>query len=115
MDLKQAMNFHWHKEPEDGFYCIYRKRDSENASSCGLPDCPGITQTLTRHAKMLAGEGIDFIVADSTNIQSRGAAADALQLRPFEVVAEEWIKLRQQNISTPGDIALHADHPKCLY
>ena len=40
--------------------------------------------------------------ADSTNIQSAGAAADALQLRPFEVVGEEWQKLRQQNnISTP--------------
>jgi hypothetical protein len=28
-------------------------------------------------------------------------AGDVLQLRPFEVVAEEWTTLRAQNISTP--------------
>lgn len=95
------MNFYFHKEPADGFYCIYRKRSTENTSSCGLPDCPNITATLTRHANMLVSAGTAFIVADSTNIPSVGSAADALQLRPFEVVGEEWKKLRAQNISTP--------------
>ena len=37
----KSMGFWWHKQPKDGFYCIYRKRDTENVSSCGLPDCPG--------------------------------------------------------------------------
>lgn len=97
----RSMGFWWHKQPLDGFYCIYRKRDSENTSSCGLPDCPNITQTLTRHANMLTTAGVDFIVADSTNIQSQGAAADALQLRPWDVVGEEWLALRKQGIPTP--------------
>jgi len=96
-----AMSFFWHKEPIDGFYCIYRKRSTENVSSCGLPDCPGITATMQRHAAMLTDVGVDFIVADSTNIQTQGAAADALQLRPWNVVGEEWLNLRQQGIPTP--------------
>ena len=67
----KGMGFWWHKQPAQGFYCIYRKRKSENSSSCGLPDCPGITQTLTSHAHTLVAAGVDFIVADSTNIQVR--------------------------------------------
>ncbi len=101
MDSSLAMGFWWHKQPADGFYCIYRKRSTENVSSCGLPDCPNITGTLRRHADMLTSVGVDFIVADSTNIQSTGAAADALQLRPWEVVGEEWLALRKQGIPTP--------------
>ena len=61
----------------------------------------GISATLARHAEMLTGAGIDFIVADSTNAQSTGAMADALQLRPWEVVAEEWLALRKQGTPTP--------------
>ena len=97
----KSMGFWWHKQPADGFYCIYRKRDTENVSSCGLPDCPGIPQTLRRHAEMLTSASVDFIVADSTNIQSVGSGADALQLRPWEVVGEEWLALRKQGIETP--------------
>ena len=50
----KASGFWFHKQPADGFYCIYRKRSTENTSSAGLPDCPGITATLTRHAKQLS-------------------------------------------------------------
>ena len=39
---------------------------------------------------------------DSTNIQSTGAAADALQLRPWEVVGEEWLALRKAGHKTPA-------------
>ena len=60
----RGSGFRWHKEPLGGFYCIYRKRSTEHTSSCGLPDCPGITATLTRHAKMLTGAGVDFIVSE---------------------------------------------------
>ena len=67
-----------------------------------LPDdCDNITATLTRHASMLTEVGVDFAVADSTNIQSTGKAADALQLRPFEVMLEEWSALRAKGIATP--------------
>jgi hypothetical protein len=101
MDTQKQMGFWWHKQPAEGFYCIYRKRDTENISSCGLPDCPDIPRTLRRHADMLVGAGVDFIVADSTNIQSVGSAADALQQRPWEVVGEEWLALRKLGVSTP--------------
>ena len=97
----KSMGFWWHKEPADGFYCIYRKRATENVSSCGLPDCPNIPQALRRHADMLTAASVDFIVADSTNAQSVGSVADALQLRPWEVVGEEWLALRKQGIKTP--------------
>ena len=50
---------------------------------------------------MLIGAGVDFIVVDSTNIQTAGSAADALQLRPWEVLAEEWLALRRQGVATP--------------
>jgi hypothetical protein len=102
MDNGKSMGFWWHKQPLDGFYCIYRKRDSEKVSSCGLPDCPNITQTLTRHAKMLTDVGVDYIVADSTNIQTTSSTADALQLRPWDVVGEEWLALRKQGLKTPA-------------
>ena len=58
-----SMGFWWHTKPLPGFYCIYRKRRTENVSSCGLPDCPDIESTLRRHADMLTDVGIDFIVA----------------------------------------------------
>jgi hypothetical protein len=97
----KAQGFWFHKQPAAGFYCIYRKRSSENTSSAGLPDCPGITETLTRHAKQLTDAGVDFVVADSTNIQNTGGFADTIQLRPWEVLAEEWLGLRQKGIKTP--------------
>ena len=28
MNTSQAMNFYWHTEPQDGFYCIYRAREN---------------------------------------------------------------------------------------
>lgn len=96
-----SMNFYFHKQPTNGFYCIYRKRANESVSSCGLPDCPNIPDTLARHAAMLTKVSVDYIVADSTNMISMGPPADALQLRPFEVVAEEWLALRNRGISTP--------------
>lgn len=99
VDESVSMNFYFHKEPADGFYCIYRKRDGESAGP--IPDCANITATLTRHAAMLSGNGLDFVVCDSTNIQSTGAAADMLQLRPFEVLAEEWLALRRRGVQTP--------------
>lgn len=101
MNKTLAKNFYWHSEPAGGRYCIYRKRANESTSSCGLPDCPNITQTLSRHAAMLHGAGVDFVVVDSTNIQNIGPTADALQLRPWQVLAEEWLQLRRQGIPTP--------------
>lgn len=100
IDLGTAMNFYFHKEPADGFYCIYRKRTNEAKGP--IPDCSNITATLTRHAAMLTAASVDFVVADSTNVQNKGTGADLLQLRPFEVLAEEWLGLRQSGVPTPS-------------
>ena len=97
----RRMGFWFHKQPKDGFYCIYRKRGTENVSSCGLPDCPNIEKTAERHARHLDDAGVSFIVMDSTNIQNTGPSADALQLRPWQVLAEEWLSLNARGIKTP--------------
>ena len=99
-DPSTSAKFYWHKEPADGFYCIYRKRPSED-EGC-LPDCPNITATLTRHATILSEAGVDFIVADSTNFINSGPDADCFQLRPWEVLGEEWLALRAAGIPTPS-------------
>lgn len=99
MNTSRGMGFYWHKQPKEGFYCIYRARPGE--TNPPLPDCPGITATLTRHAAMLTSVGVDFIVSDSTNFAHTGTGADVLQLRPFEVVAEEWLELRKAGVDTP--------------
>ena len=86
--------------PKKGFYCIYRKRpDDKNPP---LPDCANITETLTQHAKELLSAGIDFVALDATNLdQWPDEHSDTIQLRPTEVLFEEWAKLRQSGINTP--------------
>jgi hypothetical protein len=99
IDLDVAMGFFHHKQPLDGFYCIYRKRANESKGI--VPDCLNISSTLSRHANMLDRNNVSFVVVDSTNIVDSSPLADVLQLRPFEVLAEEWLALRAQNVSTP--------------
>jgi hypothetical protein len=78
-----------------------RPRVQQSHADPALPDCPNITATLTRHAAMLTDAGVDFVFADSTNIQNAGYAADVLQLRPIEVLLEEWAALRAAGVPTP--------------
>lgn len=85
--------------PKKGFYCIYRKRSNESGL---LPDCPNITETLTQHASELLSAGIDYVALDATNLdQWPDNHSDTIQLRPTEVLFEEWAKLRESGISTP--------------
>ena len=86
--------------PKKGFYCIYRKRpDDKNPP---LPDCANITETVTQHAKELLSAGIDFVALDATNLdQWPNDHSDTIQLRPTEVLFEEWAKLRQNGNNTP--------------
>ena len=94
--------FHFHTEPLHGsFYCMYRKRASDAHGATGLRDCRGIPATAARHAALLRAANISFVVADSTNIQSDCEFGDAIQLRPFEVLAEEWHALRLRGLPTP--------------
>lgn len=97
-----AQNFHFHTEPLHGsFYCIYRKRAAEAHGATGLRDCRNISATAARHAALLSTANISFVVVDSTNIQSDSEFGDAIQLRPFEVLAEEWHALRLRGLPTP--------------
>ncbi len=66
-----------------------------------LADCANISGTLERHAAQLLSAGVDFVVADMSNLYMQGAFADALQQRPFEVLLEEWAALRARGVATP--------------
>lgn len=94
-----AASFYYQSEPQAGFYCIYRARPGEAGV---VPDCPGISATLARHAAELSGSGIDFVTADGTNLPLFSPFADLIQLRPAEVLFEEWAALRARGITTPA-------------
>ncbi len=93
-----AAGFHYHATPSAGFYCLYRARPGEASP---LPDCPNISATAKRHAEQLITAGIDYVVLDATNLSVLGTLADQIQLRPAEVLAEEWSALRKQGTLTP--------------
>eukprot|EP01119_Soliformovum_irregulare_P018421 TRINITY_DN563_c0_g1_i1.p1 TRINITY_DN563_c0_g1~~TRINITY_DN563_c0_g1_i1.p1 ORF type:complete len:568 (+),score=158.68 TRINITY_DN563_c0_g1_i1:15-1718(+) len=96
----EAGNFYYQTEPQAGYYCIWRKRSDDHNPR--FPDCPNITSTLTRHAHQLTSANVDFVVVDSTNIPVDEGEGDWLQLRPIEILFEEWHALRSQGIMTPN-------------
>jgi hypothetical protein len=106
--LGLAGAFHFQAQPANGFTCFYRKRPNESVGS--YPDCDNIPAVLERHAQLLTQAGVDFVVLDATNLVTRDAFSDAIQLRPFEVLAEEWAALRARGVRTP-DIAIWAAVP----
>jgi hypothetical protein len=61
-----------------------------NEPGYGIPDCSGIPETAARHAKQLSSVGIDFVTVDATNLGQFSTFADVIQLRPGEVLFEEW-------------------------
>lgn len=93
-----AMSFYYQTKPKLGFYCIYRARTGETGV---VPDCPDIETTLETHAKQLIAAGVDHVVIDATNLSGTDPASDVLQLRPTEVLFEEWAKLRAKGQKTP--------------
>ncbi|MBI2395763.1 MAG: hypothetical protein HYV09_39730 [Deltaproteobacteria bacterium] len=101
----EAMAFHYHVRPKLGFYCIYRARPGETGH---VADCPDIEKTLTAHAAQLVAAGVDHVVLDATNLTGIDRAGDLLQLRPTEVLFEEWAKLRAKGIKTPQIAVWHA-------
>ena len=94
-----ADGFYFHAEPLGGYYCIYSARPGQPGI---VPDCPGITGTLTRHAAQLVHAGVDYVVLDSTNLGNPSREADAIQSRPTEVVFEQWAALRAAGVPTPA-------------
>lgn len=100
-----AMSFYYNARPKLGFYCIYRARTGEPGV---VPDCPNIETTLATHAQQLIDAGIDHVVIDATNLTGLDSAGQVLQLRPTEVLFEEWAKLRAAGKKTPQIAVWHA-------
>ena len=94
-----AASFFYQAQPQAGYYCIYRARPGEAGVG---PDCPGIPATLARHAAELSSAGVDYVTVDGTNLGSFSPFADWIQLRPGEVVFEEWAALRSRGLPTPA-------------
>lgn len=114
--VRRSLSFHVHQTPQGGFYCIWKPRQpgalnynpmyegSYSAEFQNVPACTGYVETLTRHAQQLIAAGVDYVVADMTNIYQYSATGDAIQTRPFEVLLEVWSALRAQGTRTP-DVA----------
>ena len=89
--------------PALGPYCFYRKRASEPVGA--IADCPEASRVLNAHADELSSAGFEFVAPDATNwdadptVWSNGG--DVNQLRPFEVLAEEWANARLAGRATP--------------
>ena len=109
-----AAGFYYQASSATGPYCLVHKRspgalnyDPTHEGTYGsgpVADCPMYAETLARQAAQLTAAGVDFVVTDQTNIPDFSPFGDAIQLRPFEVVLEEWRKLRQAGFKTP-DVA----------
>ena len=94
-----ADRFFYQERPAGGFYCLYRHR----AGEAGLvPDCPGISATAARHAAELTSVGVSFVAVDATNLGTPSTEAEVLQVRPAEVLFEEWAALRAAGVPTPA-------------
>ena len=106
-----AANFYYQHFPAGGAYCIVHQRQpgdiNYNASHEGMvgaysaPDCPNYAQTVQRQAQQMVAAGIDYVIVDGTNIPSYDPFSDGIQLRPFEVLVQEFTALRAQGIATP--------------
>jgi len=94
-----AQAFFYQERPADGFYCIYRARPGEAGI---VPDCTGINATLQRHATQLTSAGIQYVTVDATNLGTPSSLADLIQVRPGEVLLEEWAALRAAGVPTPA-------------
>jgi hypothetical protein len=98
-----------HQEPALGVYCLYRRRANESAAEAPMPDCPEASRVLQAHAAEISAAGFDFVAPDATNwdgdprLPPGGGppGADFYQLRPAEVIAEEWAAARLAGRATP--------------
>jgi hypothetical protein len=97
-----AAAFHYHLEPEPGFYCLFRQVEGDALSAdYDLPDCPDISDTAALHARQLWDAGVDFVYLDLTNLPTYSEFGLVLGLRPLEVLLEEWDALRAAGEPTP--------------
>lgn len=89
--------------PALGMYCYYRKRSNESFGE--IPDCPEASHVLQSHAALMTSAGFEFIAPDATNWdedpRNISNGADLHQLRPTEIIAEEWANMRLSGSATP--------------
>lgn len=91
----------WNVEPAElGFYCLYTARQGD--PNPPIPDCPNVTQVLTRHARLLTEAGFDYIAVDITNWPQVNQKTDIAVLRPLENLVDTWLALRAKGIATPS-------------
>lgn len=98
--IKHGMMAH---TPALGIYCFYRKRSNESYGY--MPDCPEASHVLQTHAAEMSAIGIDYVMPDATNWDQdprlTGYGSDFHQLRPTEIMAEEWANMRLAGKNTP--------------
>lgn len=94
-----ADNFFYQEQPVGGYYCLYRHRDGEEGL---IPDCDGISATAARHAAELTSLGVSYVAVDATNLGTPSREAEVIQVRPAEVLFEEWAALRRAGVTTPA-------------
>eukprot|EP01084_Bolivina_argentea_P273485 465873_1 len=100
--VQQDSSFYHERPSQFGYYCLFYNRPNQHLT----PDCPNVTNILTEHAKMLQSSGIDFIALDDTNLDSAPVDpySDILQLRPAEIIYENWNDLRNKSGTNTPDI-----------
>jgi len=88
---EHAFHFHYHTKPTPGYYCIYEpKPPTPTPSFGGLPIQGCDTSIAQTHAAQLWGAGIDYVIADASNLSEKSPHADVIQLRPLEILFDEW-------------------------
>ena len=95
----EADRFFYQEQPTGGYYCLYRHRPGETGL---VPDCAGISATAARHASELTSIGVSFVAVDATNLGTPSTEAEVIQVRPAEVLFEEWAALRESGVPTPA-------------
>ena len=90
----------YNAQPRLGFYCLWRSA----SPTAPLPNCSGITEVLTAHARMLVAAGFDYVALDHTNwpYTDFEGPTDIAILTPTRTLFEEWAALREAGTPTPA-------------
>jgi len=89
------------------FYCFYAPRPGEDPI---MPACPDIPYHARRQSSLMRAAGIDYVLQDASNYgpwdpslpHGGDVVGDVRQLRPFEVLVDEWRSLRDAGEATPS-------------
>jgi hypothetical protein len=80
------------------YYCWYKRR----GTTAGTADCKNISAHARHFAQLWHTTGVDVIVPDTTNgARSDDPTVDMINIRPVEVMLEEFAALRVEGLATP--------------